>query len=102
MSGTNGNSPLEDASLKGFDAIAGTLLDHGAMVNRTNRDSGTTTLYSAASFGKGNVVELLLKRGANPNLCGKNHKSPYQAALENGYSQIATQIQNHGGAKSCE
>jgi hypothetical protein len=35
-------------------------------------------------------------------LCGNNRKTPYQAALENGYSEVATQIQNHGGAKNCE
>jgi ankyrin repeat protein len=101
MSGRNGATPLEDASLKGYDAIAGMLLDHGALVNRLNSGSGSTALYAAASFGKGEVVKLLLKRGANPNLCGNNHKSPYQAALDNGYSEVASEIRNHGGA-TCE
>jgi ankyrin repeat protein len=78
------------------------LLDHGALVNRLNTGSGTTALYAAASFGKGEVVKLLLNRGANPTLCGKNRKSPYQAALENGYSEVATEIRNHGGARNCE
>jgi ankyrin repeat protein len=102
ISGPNGTSPLEDASLKGFDSIVSMLLDHGALVNRLNSGSGTTALYAAASFGKGEVVKLLLERGANPTLCGNNRKTPYQAALENGYSEVATQIQNHGGAKNCE
>ena len=102
MVGRNGAIPLEDASLKGFDSIASMLLDHGALVNRLNPGSGTTALYAAASFGKGEVVKLLLNRGANPTLCGSNRKSPYQAALENGYSEVATEIRNHGGAKSCE
>jgi ankyrin repeat protein len=101
-SGRSGNYPLEDASLKGLDAIVGTLLDHGALVNQADGDSGTTALYSAASFGKGKVVELLLKRGANPNLCGTNHKNPYEAASENGYVDVATQLQHHGGKKHCE
>ena len=83
-------------------AIAGMLLDHGALVNRLNSGSGSTALYAAASFGKGEVVKLLLKRGANPILCGNNHKSPYQAALDNGYSEVANEIRNHGGARSCE
>jgi ankyrin repeat protein len=78
------------------------LLDHGAQVNQINSGSGTTALYSAASFGKGDVVKLLLKRGANPNLCGKSEKTPYQAALENGYSEVATEILTHGGGRSCE
>ncbi len=102
ISGRNGTAPLEDASLKGFDAIVGMLLDHGALVNRLNSGSGTTALYAAAAFGKGKVVKLLLSRGANPSLCGNNRKSPYQAAVENGYSEVATQIRDHGGARSCE
>jgi ankyrin repeat protein len=93
---------LEDASLKGFAAIVGMLIDHGALVNQINGGSGTTALYSAASFGKVEVVKLLLERGANPTLCGKNSRSPYQAALEGGYSAVAAQIQNHGGTKSCQ
>jgi len=102
LSGRTGTTPLEDASLKGFDAVVSLLLDHGARVNQLNSGSGTTAVYAAASFGKGEVVKLLLERGANPNLCGANRKSPYQAALDNGYAEVATQIQNHGGAKSCE
>jgi ankyrin repeat protein len=98
----SGLSPLEDACLKGFDGVAGLLLDHGALVNQVNSGSGTTALYAAASFGKGNVVKLLLQRGASPNLCGRNRKTPYSAALENNYSDIADQIKAHGGAATCE
>ena len=100
--GRNGTSPLEDASLRGFDAIADMLLDHGALVNHVNSDSGTTALYAAASFGRGDVVALLLKRGADPNVCGQSHNSPYETALENGYNEIATQIQRRGGSKNCK
>jgi ankyrin repeat protein len=101
-SGRNGTSPLENASLKGFDAIAEMLLDHGALVNQVNDSSGSTALYAATSFGKGDVVKLLLGRGAKPNLCGKNRKTPYQAALESGYNDVSTQIEIHGGVRSCE
>jgi ankyrin repeat protein len=101
LSGRNGATPLEDASLKGFDSVVSMLLDHGALVNQLNIGSGTTALYAAASFGKGEVVKVLLSRGANPTLCGAHRKSPYQAAVENGYSDVATEIRNHGGANSC-
>lgn len=100
--GQTGDTALEDASLKGFDSIATLLLDHGALINHLNTDSGATALYAAASFGKADVVKLLLSRGANPNLCGKSHKSPYQAALENGYKDIAAQLRLHGGGTSCQ
>jgi uncharacterized protein len=60
--GRNGTSPLEDASLRGLHSIAEALLDYGALVNQVNSGSGTTALYAAASFGKGDVVTLLLQR----------------------------------------
>ena len=102
ISGRNGSSPLEEASLKGFASIAGLLLDGGALVNHLNGGSGTTALYAAASFGREEVANVLLERGADPNLCGAGLKSPYQAAIGNGYRQLAMQIQKHGGSTKCE
>ena len=93
---------MEDASLKGFYAIAEMLLDHGARVNQVNTDSGTTALYAAAGFGKGDVVDLLLKRGAHPNACGKGRTTPYKTAIDNGFPEIATQIQHYGGSTECQ
>ena len=98
----NVGAPLEDAALKGYDSIVSLLLDHGALVNHSDSDSGATALYAAASFGKTGVVRLLLSRGANPNLCGKNRKSPYQVALDNGYADVAADIKLHGGGNSCQ
>jgi ankyrin repeat protein len=94
----NLNGPLEDASLKGFAGVVELLLDHGALVNQLNAASGTTALYAAASFGKGETVSLLLKRGADAGLCGKSKKSPYQAAEENGYRQVAAEILPYAGS----
>jgi ankyrin repeat protein len=102
LSGKTGTAPLEDAALKGFAPVVGMLLEHGALVDRINAGSGTTALYAAASFGKSDVVKLLLEKGANPRLCGKNHVSAYQAAVANGYAEVATALQNRGGAEGCE
>lgn len=101
LSGKTGTTPLEDASLKGFPTVASLLLDHGANINQLNTGSRTTALYAAASFGKGEAVKLLLDRGANPNLCGANHKTPYQSAADNGFSDVAAQIQARGGSSVC-
>lgn len=101
LTGSGGAAPLEDAALKGEEKIVKILLDHGALVNRINSGSGTTALYAAASFGKAAIVKLLLEREANPNLCGANRKGPYQAAVENGYTDVAAQIRSHGGAEGC-
>ena len=98
----NVGAPLEDAALKGYESIVSLLLDHGALVNHADDDSGATVLYAAASFGKAAVVKLLLSRGANPNLCGKNRKSPYQVAFDNGYVDVAAEIKLDGGDNSCQ
>jgi ankyrin repeat protein len=102
LAGASGATALEEAALRGFDSVVKILLDHGALVNRLNTGSGTTALYAAAAFGKGGAVKLLLDRGANPSLCGGNRKTPYQAALENGYIDVAAEIRNHGGAGGCQ
>jgi ankyrin repeat protein len=78
------------------------LLDHGAVVDYINSGSGTTALYAAASFGRGDVVKVLLSRGANPNLCGTNRKSPYRAALEQDNQDVAKLIQSHHGVEDCQ
>jgi ankyrin repeat protein len=93
---------LEDAALKGFDAIVGLLLDHGALINQVSAASGNTALYSAAAFGKQDTVKVLLKRGANPNLRAKSHKTAYTVALENGFNEVAAEIEKQGGLKTCD
>jgi ankyrin repeat protein len=98
---TSGAFPLEEAALRGFDSIVRLLLDGGARVNQRNNNSGTTALYAAASFGKTEIVKLLLNRGADPAVCGANAKSPYQAAQENGYGEVATILREHDGARTC-
>lgn len=97
----NGTSPLEDAALRGFEPIVQLLADHGARVNRVNKVSGGTALYAAASFGKAGTVKLLLDRGAEPNLCGNNRKTAYQSAVDNGYTEVASLIEQRGGSKTC-
>lgn len=97
----NGASPLQDASLKGYAEIIRLLIDKGAPVNGSDRTSGATALYAAASFGRAETVKLLLDHGADPNACTKDGRSPYRAASENGYLEIAREIASHGGREGC-
>jgi ankyrin repeat protein len=99
--GKDGTTPLEDAAGKGFDSIADMLLAGGARVNQLNASTGTTVLYAAASSGHLTTVKMLLDRGADPSLCGKNRRTPYQTAIENGYVDIAAEIKSRGGADRC-
>ncbi len=97
-----GSSPLQDAALKGSTAIVGLLLDHGARPNQISTGSGSTALYNAASFGRADVVKLLLARGAEADLCGSQQVTPYSIAVANGFPEIATEIQSRGGSKACK
>lgn len=97
----DGSSPLENAAVKGVADIVAMLLDRGANVDWINGDSGTTALYGAAAFGRAAAVKVLLQRGADLNLCGHGKITPYKAALENGFNDIATELQRRGGSSTC-
>ena len=97
----DGATPLEEASIRGITPIVLLLLDHGAKVNHVNNDSGATSLYAAAAFGRDEVVKLLLERGADPTLCGKTAKSALQAAVDNGFSGVAALIRQRTSREGC-
>jgi ankyrin repeat protein len=60
-------SPLHGAALRGSLDSATLLVEHGAVVDA--RDAmGRTPLMWAAQMGRGDVVQLLLAHGADPNV----------------------------------
>jgi uncharacterized protein len=61
----NGGTALHDAALSGNAEVVALLLDHGAAIDEREQESGATPLMMAASMGCGDVVTLLLKRGAS-------------------------------------
>lgn len=81
--------------------LADALLNRGLPAD-ADLPAGDTPLVMAASLGKSDLVELLLKHGANPNRCGHQGETPYQAARRNGYADLAAQIKTHGGGEQCE
>ena len=46
-------------------AMVNYLIEHGQDVNKTQRRSGFTALMAAACYGRAEIVEILLKHGAN-------------------------------------
>lgn len=59
-------TPLMWASYMGHMQLATYLLHHGARVNQVEAGKGRTALYLAAGRGHADMVDLLLKWGADP------------------------------------
>lgn len=75
--GNNNWTPLLHAIHTHQIGSVATLLDGGADINRAG--GGTTPLMMAAGYGYGDVVRLLLRRGANPRIADGEGFSPVPA-----------------------
>jgi len=72
-----GNTPLQIASLMGFEEIVKFLLENNADVDTRNIDK-ETPLIDAVENGHVEVVRLLLENGANPRLGNAKGDEPYE------------------------
>lgn len=64
----SGTTPLMIASASGSTAAVDALLAHGADINAREKTYGQTALFFAAGHGRGDVVRLLLSKGADPKV----------------------------------
>ena len=83
-----GATPLHDAALAGKCAVAEVLLNHGAEIDARDGDTQATALQRAASWGRRDVVEMLLARGANPAIKDKNGKTALDLARPTDQSDV--------------
>lgn len=79
-----GDSALMLASLRGFTGIAQQLLEAGAAFDHP----GWNPLLYAAFEGRLAVVNLLLEKGANPNVLAPNQSTPLMFAARNGHEDV--------------
>lgn len=63
-----GTTPLHRAAADGNIEMAAVYLEAGADINATDTDSSSTSLGWAARYGKKEMVEWLLTKGADPGL----------------------------------
>jgi hypothetical protein len=78
--GVNGWTPLMHAVHTNQPGCVRVLLDKGAGANL--RAGGTTALIMAAGYGYTDIVEILLKHGADARATARNGSTALEAALE--------------------
>ncbi|KAL4657022.1 ankyrin repeat domain-containing protein 50-like [Arapaima gigas] len=64
------------------------LLDSGASVNQTDPVDGRSLLANAAHIGSADMVQLLLSRGADPELMDSQGQTPLILAARQGYVNV--------------
>jgi len=72
---------------KEYKEVVEILLDAGADIDHVDGHGGTALLAACVLRSK-EVVALLLKRGANPNLGDRDNLSPLDYAVQKGYIEI--------------
>jgi len=96
FSGTSLAETLYDAAEKGDLAAVRRLLGQGAKVKARNKSSGRTPLHAAAYRDNKEVVELLIKNGADVNTRDKTGDTPLHLAAGEGNKAVAELLITNG------
>ena len=89
---------LHDMAHDGHVEKAQLLLEHGAEIDAVDEEYRSTPLGLAARAGQGELVELLLERGANPTTSGATWATPLTWARQRGNGDIAERIERATGS----
>ena len=94
----DGFQPLGLACFFGHLDVADYLIKAGAPINSPSRNElRAAPIHSAAAAGHANIVELLLKHKADPNVREQNGYTPLHAAAQNGDVEMIRTLL-YGGA----
>jgi ankyrin repeat protein len=97
-----GITPLHQFARKGQVENATIFIEHGAHLHARDEDIRSTPLGWAAKFGRAEMVELLLKQGAKPNLPDDlpdlGWATPMAWATRRGHSEIVELLKRHGAS----
>ncbi|OCK77967.1 ankyrin, partial [Lepidopterella palustris CBS 459.81] len=81
----NGLTPLFVAVMGDSTALVEMLLENSDNIDACNDRNGRTALHMASIYGKGDIVQLLLKSGADPLLQDKDGYCPLHYAVSEGH-----------------
>ena len=88
-------SVLHIAAWSGNTRMLEYLIGQTAKVDLKNK-SNKTPLYSASKYGKAEIAQVLLNRGADPNTCSsKSSMTPLHVALKYGRHDVIKKLRNH-------
>ena len=83
------------AAAGGSCELASCLLDSGAAVDNVADLEESSSLMAAAGEGYGEMVRLLLNRGANTELVDRDGRDAVALAMENGHESVVTVLLAH-------
>ncbi|MAM93283.1 ankyrin repeat domain-containing protein [Parvibaculum sp.] len=96
-----GDTPLHHAAMRGKQAVAQALIDHGADVNAVNAFSATP-LYEAAVGGHVDLVKTLIARGADVDVKDGQGRTPLERVGEQEKSEAAEVIREEISTRHAE
>jgi ankyrin repeat protein len=94
----DGFHPLGLAAFFGNKETVAVLLHAGADVNQQSRESmKVSALHSAAAARRPDIVEMLLARGASPNVKAEGGITVFHEVAATGQLALAEMLLKHGG-----
>lgn len=94
----DGFHPLGLAAFFGNTSTVEALLEAGADVNQQSRESmRVSALHSAAAARRPDIVEMLLAKGANPNVRAAGGVTVFHEAAATGQIEVAEMVLKHRG-----
>ncbi len=96
------DEPLPGFAAKGDLQRVQSLLNRGADPNSDGIDGAERAIVAAAESGNAEIVDLLIKKGANVNLPDGEGRKALDVATEKGFTDIVTLLTNARAAKNPE
>ena len=92
----NNTNALIEAAYHGHEDCLQLLLDHGAQVNLQNSNEDTALIVASQRCHTKCVECLLGRKDTDVNLCNRSGSSALMVAVQNGYSETAKLLLDHG------
>lgn len=94
------NAAISELAFGGSLDMVRVLIDHGADVNGWNGPEDVPPLVLAVSDEQQKAVELLLTRGADPNVCSSEGDSPLRLCARMGHLSMAGLLLDAGANRT--